>query len=58
MKKKTLSAIILVSLFVNPFSFTFAKTKLIYERSEDLAVQYIENSLQDDSWKDNNPKIS
>ncbi|MDP2091284.1 MAG: C39 family peptidase [Candidatus Gracilibacteria bacterium] len=58
MKKKTLSAVILVSLFVNPFSFTFAKTKLIYDRSEDLAVQYIENSLNDDNWKDNNPRIS
>lgn len=56
--KRKIWLLFLVILFINPFSFTFAKTKLIYERSEALAMQYIENSLQDDNWKNNNPKIS
>lgn len=58
MKKKLVFTVVLLWLFINPFSFTFAKTKVIYEIAENLAVQYIENSLEDDSWKNNNPRIS
>lgn len=58
MKKKILSLVLLVILFWNPFSFTFAKSKVIYERSENLAKQYIENSLNDDNWINKNPYIS
>jgi len=50
--------VLLIILFWNPFSFTFAKSKVIYERSENLAKQYIENSLNDDNWKGKNPYIS
>ncbi|MDD3793805.1 MAG: C10 family peptidase [Candidatus Gracilibacteria bacterium] len=58
MKKKIFSLVLLFVLFGNPFSFTFAKSKVIYERSENLAKQYIENSLNDDNWKGKNPYIS
>ena len=58
MKKKILSLVLLVILFWNPFSFTFAKSKVIYERSENLAKQYVENSLNDDNWINKNPYIS
>lgn len=58
MKKKIFSLVLLIILFWNPFSFTFAKSKVIYERSEKLAKQYIENSLNDDNWINKNPYIS
>lgn len=56
--KKIINVSIVCLVFLITFSFAFAKTKLAYERAENLALQYIENSLEDESWKNNNPKIS
>jgi len=40
------------------FWFSFAKERLTYDKALGLAKQYIENSLSDESWKDNNPYIN
>lgn len=56
--KNIINISIVCLVFLITFSFAFAKTKLAYERAENLALQYIENSMEDDSWKNNNPKIS
>ncbi|MDD3145188.1 MAG: hypothetical protein PHV23_03685 [Candidatus Gracilibacteria bacterium] len=58
MKKKIISGIVLCILLLNPFSFTFAKSKVIYEKSEGLAKQFINNSLNDENWKGKNPYIN
>lgn len=58
MKKNFIVYIFLFSLIINPFSFTFAKEKVIYAKAEKLANQYIENSMEDESWKGNNPYIN
>lgn len=58
MKKKIISWIVLCILLLNPFSFTFAKSKVIYEKSEWLAKQFINNSLNDENWKWKNPYIN
>lgn len=58
MKRKYIVLTVIFLLFVNPFSFTFAKEKLIYKKVEKLANQYIKNSLEDENWKDKNPYIN
>ena len=58
MKKKIIAISIFLSLFINPFSFTFAKEKVIYKKAENLAKQYIENSLEDENWEEKNPYIN
>ncbi|MDR2639926.1 MAG: hypothetical protein LBC61_00885 [Candidatus Peribacteria bacterium] len=57
--KVFLSAVIAMSVFFGlTFSFSFAKDKLTYNKALSLAEQYIENSLEDEFWKDNNPVVS
>lgn len=58
MKKKYIVLATLFAMFLNPFSFTFAKENIIYTKAENLALQYIKNSIEDESWKDNNPHIN
>lgn len=55
--KKGFLVILLLSFFLNPFTLTFAKTKIMYEKAENLALQFVENSLEDESWKGNNPRF-
>lgn len=54
---KKLSYTLLFIILFNPISFSFAKTKVVYEKALNLANTYIENSINDDSWFENNPKI-
>lgn len=55
---KKISYLLLFLILFNLISFSFAKTKVVYEKAFNLANTYIENSINDDSWFENNPKIS
>lgn len=58
MKKKIIAAWIVCAFVVNPLSFSFAKNEFVEWRAYNMALQYIENSLEDEAWKDNNPHIT
>ncbi len=49
--------ILFFTLVFNPFTFSFANTKIIYEKANDLANTYIYNSINDENWKWKNPQI-
>ena len=49
---------LLVILWISQISYTFAQPLLTQGKALKLAEQYIENSLSDEAWKDNNPHIS
>ncbi|NDK07693.1 hypothetical protein EOM39_00430 [Candidatus Gracilibacteria bacterium] len=55
--KKLALFILLITIVVNPISLIYAKTKITYQKAEGLALQYIKNSIDDENWKNNNPKI-
>lgn len=55
---KKISYLLLFLILFNPISFSFAKTKVVYEKAFNLANTYIENSINDESWFENDPKIS
>ena len=45
-------------ILANPLTFSYAKSELVEGRALAMAHQYIENSLEDEAWKGNNPVIS
>lgn len=55
--KKIISMIILFLIFVNPFTISFADSKIKIEKAKSIANEYIKNSFQDENWKDKNPRI-
>lgn len=47
----------IITLLFNPVTFSFTKTKIVYEKANNLANTYIDNSINDESWKWNNTQI-